>query len=78
MVSSAVRRVWCALCVFTRVCECACACAGDSNPLSQAQPGCKLLKNFNPALEEDAELKALKAEVNHFSKKFAMPGIQHE
>jgi glycine hydroxymethyltransferase len=43
----------------------------------QANPGCKLLKNFNPALAADAELAALKAEVNTFSKKFPMPGLKY-
>jgi len=34
----------------------------------------KLLKDFMPALESSSELKALKAEVEQFSKGFPMPG----
>ncbi len=44
----------------------------------QELPGCKLLKNFNPALEADEELKQLKEEVNEYARSFPMPGRYYE
>ena len=62
---SFVRRALRRVCVF--VWACGRAWVPVPPRTHQAQPGGKLLKIFNPVLEDDAELKALKAEVNEFS-----------
>lgn len=41
----------------------------------QSVPGGKLLKNFLPALDTDAEVAALRVEVNQFATMYPMPGF---